>query len=99
MHITIDNAFAKGLLYKHLDHDIIGKLQVIFSEFTIFMENHLNNQTEQNKLLLSTNIEEGGAVWKKNKTKIVEDIQFWEDQFKKSKKVVKDCIKLLDEKI
>lgn len=71
--ITTTNMFYSGLLYKYLKYEDIGKLQVMISEFSLYWENIINGQVEQNKKNL-------------DKQKTIKDIDFWENKFKRHKK-------------
>lgn len=82
VYVTANDMFLTGLLYKYLDHDDIGKLQVIFSEFSLYGENYLNNQIAQNKANF-------------NKPKAVQDVNFWEKKFKDHKKTLEEIQKKL----
>jgi hypothetical protein len=74
--------FISGLLYKNLSHEDIGKLQVIFGEFSANGENYLSNQIAQNRANF-------------NKPKAVADVNFWEKKFKEHKKTLEDILKKL----
>ena len=77
--VTANDMFLSGLLYKYLSHDDIGKLQVIFSEFSINGENYINNQISQNKANF-------------DKKKAVMDVDFWEKKFKEHKQTLQDIV-------
>lgn len=89
--VTTNDMFSSGLLYKYLDHDDIGKLQVIYSEFSQPWENILNNQVMQNK----TKATEDLAAWPRLKAGVVTNVNFWEDKFKEHKKTLQDILKKL----
>jgi hypothetical protein len=76
---TANAMFLSGLLYKYLDHDGIGKLQVITAEFSSFGENYLNNQITQNKANFI-------------KTKAVQEVDFWEKRFKDHRKSLEEIL-------
>lgn len=80
--VTANDMFLTGLLYRYLDHDDIGNLQVLFSEFSLYGENYLNNQIAQNKANF-------------NKAKAVQDVNFWEKKFKDHKKTLEQILKKL----
>ena|SRR2546428_20644 len=82
---TANHMFLSGLLYKYLDHDDIGKLLVITSEFSLFGENYLNNQITQHKANFV-------------KAKAVQDVDFWERKFKDHRKSLEEILKKLKEK-
>ncbi|MBI4483150.1 MAG: hypothetical protein HY652_09690 [Acidobacteria bacterium] len=50
--VTANAMFQSGLLHKKLSHDQIGKLQVIFSEFSVFGEQYFSNQLSQTRKTL-----------------------------------------------
>ena len=85
--ITANDMFFSGLLYKLLDHDAIGKLQVIYSEFSLPWENMLNAQITQNK-----NTAKDVDNWPKFKSKVVVDVNFWENKFKEHKKTLENIL-------
>lgn len=89
--VTASNMFLSGLLYKYLDHDAIGKLQVIYSEFSLAWENILNNQVTQNKTKAAGDM----TAWPQHKSKVVADVNFWENKFKEHKKTLEDILKKL----
>lgn len=80
--VTANDMFLTGLLYRYLDHDDIGNLQVLFSEFSLYGENYLNNQIAQNKANF-------------NKAKAVQDVNFWEKKFEDHKKTLEQILKKL----
>jgi hypothetical protein len=88
--VTANNMFWSDLLYKYLDHDGIGKLQVIFSEFSPVWEDMLNKQVAQNK---------GKAAdinsWPLVKAKVIADINFWESKFEEHKKTLEETLNKL----
>ena len=69
---TTNEMFQSGLLYKYLSYEEIGKLQVIFTEFSLFGENYLNKQIADNKA-------------NPNKQEAVFNIDFYEKKFKEHK--------------
>lgn len=77
--ITTTNMFYSGLLYKYLKYEDIGKLQVMISEFSLYWENIINGQVEQNKKNL-------------DKQKTIKDIDFWENKFKRHKKSLNEIL-------
>ena len=79
---TANEMFQSGLLYKYLSHDKIGKLQVIFTEFSIYGENYLNQQIVSNK----ANPDKQQAVF---------NIDFWEKKFKDHKETFDDLVRKL----
>lgn len=80
--VTANDMFLTGLLYRYLDHDDIGNLQVLFSEFSLYGENYLNNQIALNKANF-------------NKAKAVQDVNFWEKKFEDHKKTLEQILKKL----
>jgi len=80
--ITTNNMFYSGLLYKYLEYEDIGKLQVVISEFSIYWENIINGRVEQNKKNL-------------DRQKAIKDIDFWENKFKRHKKSLDEILKKL----
>ena len=79
---TANEMFQSGLLYKYLKHDEIGKLQVIFTEFSTYWENSLNQQIMDNKA-------------NPNKQQAVFNIDFWEKKFKEHKATFSDLVRKL----
>ncbi|HUU41155.1 MAG TPA: hypothetical protein VMW42_09450, partial [Desulfatiglandales bacterium] len=71
--VTANDMFWSGLLYKYLDHDTIGKLQVIYSEFSLAWEDILNKQVNQNKMKANDL-----SAWPRVKSEVVSDVNFWE---------------------
>lgn len=86
--VTANNMFLSGLLYKYLDYDAIGKLQVIYSEFSPAWEDLINKQVTQNK---------GKAVdlstWPRFKGEVVANVDFWEKKFKEHKTTLEGILK------
>lgn len=82
VYFTANEMFQSGLLYKHLNHDEIGKLQVIFTELSLFGENYLNQQIANNKA-------------NQNKQQAVFNIDFWEKKFKEHKTTFAELLKKL----
>ena len=78
--VTANSMFLDGSLYNLLDHEDIGKLQVFFSEFSLNGENYMNNQLIQHR----NNFD---------KKKAVNDVNFWEEKFKSSKKTIEEVLK------
>lgn len=69
---TANDMFARGELYKYLDHDDIGELQETFWELSQYGENYLNNLIAQHR----ANFDQAEAA---------RTIDFWEDKFKRHK--------------
>lgn len=88
--VTANDMFRSGLLYKYLDHDTIGKLQVIYSEFSLGWENILNQQITHNKTK-AANLND----WTRFKGDVVTNVNFWENKFKEHKKTLEDILKKL----
>lgn len=82
VYATTNEMFLSGLLYKYLDHDDIGKLIAMFQLYTLYGENYLNNQIAQNKENF-------------RKDKAVQDVDFWEKEFKDHKKTLEEILKKL----
>jgi len=91
VYVTADNMFLSGLLYKYLDHDDIGKLQVIYSEFSLPWENIMNNEITNNR---NKAIHEP-ASWPAYKAKVVSNVDFWEIKFQQHKKTLEEVLKKL----
>lgn len=91
VYVTADNMFLSGLLYKYLDHDDIGKLQVIYSEFSLPWENIMNNEITNNR---NKAIQEP-ASWSAYKAKVVSNVDFWEIKFQQHKKTLEEVLKKL----
>lgn len=89
--VTANDMFSKGLLYKYLDYNDIGKLQVIYSEFTLHGENFLNNQIIQNR---NQALKEPMS-WPTLKSKVVLEVNFWDNKFQEHKKTLEDILKKL----
>jgi hypothetical protein len=88
--VTANNLFQMGLLYKYLDRDSIGKLQIIYSEFSLSGENYLNNQIIQNKTKAANQI-----IQLHVKRDVITTIDFWEDKFKEHKKTLESVLEKL----
>ena len=88
---TANDMFFKGLLYKYLDYNDIGKLQVIYSEFTLQGENFLNNQIKQNQ----NQALQQPMSWPTLKSKVVFEVNFWDSKFQEHKKTLEDILKKL----
>lgn len=86
--VTANDMFGSGLLYKYLDHDTIGKLQVVYSEFSPAWEDILNKQVAQNKTK-STDL----SIWPQVKGEVVFDVNFWEKKFKEHKVTLEETLK------
>ena len=86
--VTANNMFQSGLLYKYLDHDAIGKLQVIYSEFSLVGEGFLNKQITQNKGKAADS-----SAWPRLKREVVANVDFWEKKFKEHKTTLEDILK------
>lgn len=86
--VTANDMFRSGLLYKYLDHDAIGKLQVIYSEFSPAWEGLLNKQVTQNKEKAADS-----SIWPRLKVGVVVNVDFWEKKFKEHKKTLEDILK------
>lgn len=86
--VTANNMFWSGLLYKYLDHDAIGKLQVIYSEFSPAWEDILNKQVTQNKMK-STDL----SVWPRLKGEVVSNVNYWEKKFKEHKATLEETLR------
>lgn len=80
--VTLNDMFVTGQLYKFLDHDQIGKLQLLFSDFSPFSENYFNNQITQNKRNFS-------------KSKAVQEVNFLETKLKEHRKTLSEIVKKL----
>ncbi len=89
--VTANDMFSSGLLYKYLDHDDIGKVQVIYSEFSVAWETILNNQVMQYKVKATQDL----AAWPHLKADVVVNVNFWENKFKEHKKTLQDILKKL----
>ena len=80
--VTCNNMFQSGLLYKYLDQDAIGTLQVIFSELSLHGEQYLNNKI--NQIIQSFNnayAQDQGQQWPiADKADAVETVDFWENK-------------------
>ena len=86
--VTANDMFWSGLLYKYLDHDAIGKLQVIYSEFSLAWEELLNKQVTQNQGKAADL-----STWTSLKGNVVANVDFWEKKFKEHKKTLEDILK------
>lgn len=49
MRATSEEMFKSGLLYSHLDHDQIARLQVFLSDFSIGLEQYVNTRISANR--------------------------------------------------
>lgn len=81
--VIANDMFLSGLLYKYLTHEDIGKVQVIFSEFSLSGENYINNQITQSKAQF-------------DKQKAVGDVDFWEKKFKDHRKTLQEILSKLE---
>ena len=96
--VTANELFVKGILYKYLSHEDIGKIQEIYWEFSLSWENIINNEVKQNK--------ENFGYIKADETKdlsgfkanVVQNINYWEAKFKAHKKTLEDILTKLDGK-
>lgn len=81
--VTANAMFQSGLLYKKLSHDQIGKLQVIFSEFSLNGEQYINNQITQTRQAFEKCRADGSMdSWSSRlKPEAVSTINFWEKKF------------------
>lgn len=86
--VTANDMFWSGLLYKYLDHDTIGKLQVIYSEFSPAWEDILNKQVNQNKMKAKDL-----SAWPLVKSEVVSDVNFWEKKFKEHKATLEETLR------
>lgn len=86
--VTANDMFLAGLLYKYLDHDAIGKLQVIYSEFSPAWEEMLNKQVIQNKMKANDL-----SAWPRMKSEVVSNVNFWEKKFKEHKLTLEETLK------
>ena len=91
INVTGNDMFLKGLLYKYLDYNDIGKLQAIYSEFTLQGENFLNNQIVQNR----NQVLQQPTSWSTLKNKVVFEVNFWDNKFQEHKKALEDILKKL----
>lgn len=81
---TANDMFFSGLLYKYLDKDDIGRLQIIYTEFSVNGEKILNEQIDffRNKAI-------GERVnWPRLKKEVVGHIDFYDNKFKEHKKTL-----------
>lgn len=80
--VTCYNMFQSGLLYKYLDHDAIGTLQVIFSEFSHHGEQYFNNQINQiTQSFNNAYAQDQGQQWLiADKAAAVGIVDFWENK-------------------
>jgi hypothetical protein len=95
--VTANAMFQSGLLYKKLGHDQIGKLQVIFSEFSANGEQYLSNQLTQARQLLERCRSDGQmADWSSQfKPQAVAQIDFWERKFQDHKRSLEEIARTL----
>lgn len=95
--VTANAMFQSGLLYKKLSHDQIGKLQVIFSEFSVHGEQYLGNQLTQTRQLLEQCRSSGDmATWSSHfKPDAVANVNFWERKFQEHKRSLEEIARSL----
>lgn len=93
--VTANELFANGTLYKYLIHGDIGKIQVIYWEFSLNGENFINNQVNQNKEIFGHIKADATKDLYEFKTKVVQDINFWEEKFKLHKKTIEEILSKL----
>ena len=95
--VTANAMFQSGLLYKKLSHDHIGKLQVIFSDFSIHGEQYLNNQIMQNRQALVQCRTKGSLeAWSTNiKPAAVSNVDFWEKKLQDHRCVLEEIAQTL----
>jgi hypothetical protein len=86
--ITANDMFLTGLLYEYLDHDSIGKLQIIYSEFSPAWEDILYKQIMHNKMK-ATDI----SNWPRLKSEVVSDVDYWEKKFKEHRATLQETLK------
>jgi len=85
---------GSGAIYKHLSHDHIGQLQIIYNELSLQGENILNNKIEQRKQSLANlNNQNQGQIWQSTlKQEVVNDINFWEEKLNGHTKTIDSII-------
>lgn len=76
---TFVDMFSGGILYKYLNYDDIGKLQIIFGEFSLVGEGYINKQIQDN-------------IKYEDKEKAVGDVNFWEKKFKAHKRTLQEIL-------
>ena len=84
---TLIQMFFDRSIYKYLDYEHIGKLQIFYKFFTLEIERLINNQITWNK----EHISEPGI-----KQQVTQQIDVWEAGFKNNKKdlkMIKDKLK------
>ena len=88
---------GSGAIYKHLSHDLIGKLQEVYNDLSTNGENYINNQIEQRKQTLASFKERGQEdMWQSSlKSQVVNDINFWEEKLKSHLLTVREVIKVI----
>ncbi len=80
--VTSNNLLYSGLLFKHLDYEDIGKLQVISSELSASGQSVLNNAIEQFKVNF-------------DQAKAAENVNFWEGKFREHKQTLQRILQKL----
>lgn len=93
--VTTNSLQQSGLLYKRLDHESIGRLQVIFSEFSVQGERYINNQIDQNKTLFLQAVKDGN--WINSKPIVKQNVDYWEKKFQDHKATLQQIVSDLPE--
>jgi hypothetical protein len=90
VNVTANDLFSTGLMYKHLSDDDIGKLQILYNEFTPAWESLINQQINNYKMVAAD-----PQQWHNQKTDAVSHVDFWESKFKEHKKTLESILKIL----
>ena len=77
--VTANNLLNAGLLYKHLSYQHIGSLQAAAGELSIFWENYMNNQINENRAQFV-------------QSKAAREVNFWEQKFNQHKSALQDIV-------
>ena len=91
---TTHAMFESGLLYKKLTHEQIGRLQEIFSFFSGFGEQFLNNQLNQFKQEFERcRAENDTTEWATTtKPQVVSFLNYWEGRFREHQRALKEIV-------
>jgi hypothetical protein len=95
--VTANAMYQSGLLYSKLSHDHIGKLQIIFSEFSLHGEQYINNQITQGRQALEKCRTDGELkAWSSRlKPEAVGTVNFWEKKFQEHRRALDEIARLL----
>ena len=97
VYVTANSMFQSGLLYKYLDDEMIGQLQVILSELSLVGERQLNDLIWRHKQVFQYSRDpQKEHLWSGGgKADAVRHADFWEPKLKGHRKTLEKLIAAL----